>query len=394
MRELRTDPKRLVCMTTAPNAAYWHMRGQLKWMKDREYDVTLITSPGPEFDWIGEREGVRVIPVPMAREINPQADAVALPQLIKLFRELKPDVLNAGTPKASLLGLIAGQLTGIPVRIYTLRGLRLETATGVKRTILTRTERISAACAHEVVCVSGSLRTRALELKLAPAWKTVVLGGGSSNGVDVERFRATPALLAEAATLRETLALPDGAFVIGFVGRFTKDKGIIELFQAFESLYSKNPLHRLLLVGDFEEGDPIPTDVREKMLAHPGVIRTGFVQKPDPYFHLIDVLAFPSYREGLPNVPLQAAAAGKPAVGFAATGVVDAIVDGQTGLIVPVADAVALESALARYRDDPALRTQHGEAAMDRALTLYRPEAVWSALDAEYRRLWRANVFG
>ncbi|MFN3597236.1 MAG: glycosyltransferase family 4 protein [Rubricoccaceae bacterium] len=378
-----TGRPRVLCIVTHAKSARLLMRGQLAWMRAAGFEVAVAASPGPDLDAVAARENVETIAVPMAREIDPWADLAALRALVGVMRRWRPDVVNAGTPKAGLLGMLAARVAGVPARIYTLRGLRLETTRGAKRALLTTTERLAAAAATHVVSVSQSLGARYVALGLAPARKVVVLGQGSSNGVDAARFaHADPARI---AALRATLGLPETDPVIGFVGRFTRDKGLEELARAFEALAATHPSLRLLLVGDFEDGDPLPHETRALLCTHPRIHRAGFVADAAPYFHLMDVLAFPSYREGFPNVVLEAAAAGLPVVGTCATGVVDAVVDGRTGVLVPVGDADALRDALARYLADGALRAAHGEEGKNRVRRDFQPEHVWAALAQLYR---------
>jgi lipopolysaccharide/colanic/teichoic acid biosynthesis glycosyltransferase/glycosyltransferase involved in cell wall biosynthesis len=361
------------------------MRGQLRYLREQGFDVAVIASPGPELDALRDREGVEVFAVPMEREIAPLADLRALVALTRLLAHERPALVNASTPKGGLLGSMAAFLAGVPIRIYTLRGLRLETTRGWKRRVLATTERVAAACAHEVLCVSESLRARTEELRLVPRRKTKVLARGSSNGVDAGRFSPVPAV---ARALRERLGI--GARpVVGFVGRLARDKGIDDLAAAFESLRTTRRDLVLLFVGDDDPGDPISPALRERLRADPSVVITGFIDDVAPYYGVMDVVAFPSRREGFPNVPLEAASAGVPVVGVRATGTVDAVVDGETGAIVPPDDPAALARALAVYLDDRDLRARHGGAARRRVEEWFTNERVWSALAARYREWLR-----
>ncbi len=370
---------RILVLVTHPMTVRLLLRGHLRFLADAGHEVTVVTSPGPDLEGLAETEGVEVHTVAMAREISPARDLLALVRLTRLLRRLRPDLVNASTPKAGFLGLLAARWAGVPARIYTLRGLRLETAHGLKRRILRWTERTACSSAHRVFCVSPSLRRRAIELGVADPEKASVPGAGSSNGVDVERFEAAVTDRERTRTLRTELGLPGGAPVIGFVGRLTRDKGIAELVEAFDLVSVEMPEVRLLLLGDFEEGDPLPPDVVERLRADPRVVRPGFVPDTAPYFPLMDVLAFPSYREGFPNAPLEAAAAGVPTVGTRATGVVDAVVQGETGTLVPVGDGTALGLALLDYLRDAELARRHGTAARERVRRAFRREIVWRA---------------
>ncbi|HSL82788.1 MAG TPA: glycosyltransferase family 4 protein [Thermoanaerobaculia bacterium] len=376
---------RLVHLVTHPMTARLLLRGRLRHLTAAGFDVVLVTSPGPDLEGLAEAEGVEVVTLPMAREVAPLCDVLALLRLAALLRRLRPDVVDAATPKAGLLGMLAARLARVPVRIYTLRGLRLETATGVKRRILSGAERLACSSAHRVLCVSESLRRRAIELGLVPEAKAVVPGAGSSNGVDVERFEAAAADRDRVRALRAELGLPEGAPVIGFVGRFTRDKGIAELVAAFDRVGEELPEARLLLLGDFEEGDPVPPEISRRLRTDPRVVLAGFVPDTAPYYPLMDVLALPSFREGFPNAPLEAAAAGVPTVGSRATGVVDAVLDGETGSLVPVGDAEALAEALLGYLGDAGLRRRHGAAARARAQRQFRREEVWAAWEEAMR---------
>lgn len=368
---------RLLLAVTHPMTADLLLRGQLAALAERGYEVAVLCSPGPRLDAVAAREGARVLPVPMRREIAPAADALALLRALAAVRRFRPHLVNAGTPKAGALVSVAARVAGVPRRLYTVRGLRLETSSGLKRRLLRAGERAAAGSAHRVLFVSPSLRRRYLELGLVDAGKTALVGDGASNGVDVERFR--PADGSETA-LRAKLGLPTEAPVVGFVGRFTRDKGIGDLTEAFfEHVLARVPAARLLLLGDWEAGDPVAPEVRRRLESDPRVLRPGFVADTAPYYRLMTVLAFPSRREGFPNAPLEAAASGVPVAGYTATGTVDAVDDGVTGTLVPVGDRPELARALVAYLESPELARGHGAAGRRRAVERFSNHRVWQA---------------
>ncbi len=400
--------RRLVIITTVPVTAYAFLRGQLRALSAAGFDVTLITSPDPELAGFAAREGVRHEAIPISREISPLADLRSLIALLRALHRIHPDIVNAGTPKGGLLGMIAAWLCRTPVRVYHMRGLRMETAVGAKRTLLAWMERTAAACSQVVVCNGESLRRRFVELGLAPASKVIVLGSGTSNGLDVERFSETPDSACRAREIRVGLRIPEDSPIIGFVGRLTQDKGVIELVDAFELIQRDMPEVHLLLLGHLETGDPVPAAAVARMKANNAIHMTGFVSDPAPYYHVMDLLAFPSHREGFPNAPLEAAAAAKPTVGYRVTGVVDAVTDGITGLLVPANDMRALGNALRLLLENRTLRQQLGAASafpcrqcirppegletLDRLLsgrTRFQTQLAWNSQSVILYKVWR-----
>jgi glycosyltransferase involved in cell wall biosynthesis len=242
-----------------------------------------------------------------------------------------------------------------------------------------------------VICVSESLRQKAIALEIVEPHRTLVLGSGSSNGVNFSQYSPTPVLLQSAAKLRLELKIPPESPVVGFVGRLTRDKGIAELVKAFSRLRETSCALRLLLVGDFEEGDPLPEDVRREIETNPRIIRTGFVPEAAVYYHMMDVLALPTYREGFPNAILEAHAAGKPVVATRTTGVADAVVDGVTGIMVPTGDAEALAKGLELLLTNKDLTAALGSAGRERVKCEFQQERIWRALAREYAQLLSAR---
>ena len=375
---------RLVFIVTAAMSVVF-FRGKIANLCSCGFDVSLISSPGPEQESI-RAEGASIFDVPMNREISPLADLVSLWRLWRVLRRIRPDVTDSGTSKAGLLGGVAAVLAGVPHRIYTLHGLRLETTQGLKRKLLTIAERVACRCAHRVHCVSPSLCARAIGLGLVNPDKAVVVGPGTCNGVDVDCFHASLDARQKASDLRCRLGIHQDALVIGFVGRFTRDKGIPELYQAFTSVRERYSNLRLLLVGDFEAGDPIAVDLRRAIENDCEVVHTGFVPDAAPYYHLMDICVLPTYREGFPGVPLEAQAAEIPVVTTQATGAIDSVLDGQTGLIVPVGDVNTLSAAMDRLLGDPSLRKRMGEAGRAWVEAVFRREIVWAAYARAYKQ--------
>jgi len=361
------------------------LQGQLQFFQDRGFDVNVLCPERRKDEWeVARPQGVPIIEVPMEREIAPLRDLMSLWRLWRTMLMLRPAVTNVGTPKAGLLGGFAAWLNRVPCRFYTLHGLRFETTKGLRRRLLIYAERLACRFAHRVICVSQSVREGAIASGLTSRERTVVFGSGSCNGVDASRFAATPELVRRAAKLRCQLGIPAQAPVVAFVGRLTSDKGIPELMEAFLQLAAQFPDLRLLLVGCFEDEDPLPVATRRCVETHPHVIFAGPVQDTATYYAIADVLVLPSHREGLPTVVLEAQAAGKPVVGASATGIVDLVVDGETGLLFPVGDVPALAEALARLITDKALASKLGFAGQEQVIRKFQQEQIWEALYREY----------
>ena len=358
---------------------------RLRALRGAGFRVTVTSSPGDLLERTAAHAGVEWAEIPMCREIAPLADLLSLVRLWRLLGRLKPDVVEFSTPKAGLLGTVAARLRGVPQRVYLLRGLKLETASGLKRRILLAAERLAAACAHAVLCNSESLRAQALELRVAPPAKLRLLGDGSSNGVDVDRFSPGP------CDVRELLGLPRDALVVGFVGRLSRDKGVPELSTAFDAILAAEPRARLLLVGWFDSGDDaLDGSLRARIENHPSIHCTGMVEDTAPYYRAMEVLALPTWREGFPNVVLEAAATGVPAVTTASTGSRDAVVPEVTGLLIPPGYPEAIAEAVLKLLRDPQRRRNMGQAARAWVIERYSEQRVLGLTAAYYKSLFDA----
>ena len=331
---------------------------RLRKLRSAGFRVVLISSPGELLERTAAQAEVEFIPLSMKRSIAPLADLISLFRLIRILRQLKPQIAEFSTPKAGLLGMLAAALCGVPRRIYLLRGLRLETVYGVKRQVLLWLERAACACAHQVLCNSASLRALALRLRLAQSRKVEMLGQGSSTGVDLERFSPGP------SNVREQLGWRECHHVIGFVGRLTRDKGLPELIAAFDAIASADPLARLLLVGWFDAADDaLKPDLRRRIADDPRIHCTGFVYDTAPFYRAIDLMVLPSWREGFPNVVLEAQASGVPVITTCSTGSRDSVIPEVTGLLIPAGCQTAIAEAVLKLLRDEPRRRQMGRAA-------------------------------
>lgn len=375
--------QRIFHVMTVPQSLNF-ISGLPDFLRRRGFDIHVAASEGQSLWDFAAKERVIAHAVPMQRQITPLRDLVAVWRLFRTFRRLRPTIVHAHTPKGGLLGMIAAWATRTPVRIYHVRGLPLMTATGIKRHILRWTEWTSCRLAHQVLCVSRSVADEAVRLGLCPAEKIRVLGSGG-NGVDaLGKFNRERLPSGTRRRIRAAHDIPEDAPVIGFVGRIVRDKGCVELAEAWQSLRKSFPTSHLLMVGPFEPQDPLPDEVETLLRKDRRVHLTGGVADTSEYYNAMDVLALPTYREGFGSVLVEAAAMELPVVATRIPGCVDSVVDGVTGVLVPPRDAAALAEAIRAYLSDPELRRRHGRAGRQRVLSDFRREEIWRELHELY----------
>ncbi|SHE64441.1 Glycosyltransferase involved in cell wall bisynthesis [Psychroflexus salarius] len=316
--------------------------GQAKYFKDLGYEVYLISQDHFKEPIFCQKEGITHLPVKsLMADIHPLKDIKALFQIIKHFKKVKPDIVNLGTPKIALLGMLAAKLLGVKKRVYTCRGHRFETEMGFKRKILLMMEKLTVWCAHEVIYVSKSLKEKAKQNGLENPKKSNLIGLGSSNGVDVSAFNRDAISESDRNKLIEKYQLQN-KLCIGFVGRVSLHKGAYELVEVFDKLYKKNKDIRLIMMGH-RKCDPKFDDYIQN---HQGIVLIPFQDNVPLYMSLFDIFVLPSWREGFPNVPIQAAAMGLPVVVSDATGCVDAVNLNVNGYIFKTKDKTSLYNML------------------------------------------------
>ena len=360
-------------------------RGLLRELREEDgYEVVAVSSPDRRLDEVAEREGVRTVAVPMERHISPLKDLKSLINLVRAFRKERPTMVHSMTPKAGLLSMMAAWMTRVPVRVHTFTGLVFPTATGLTQKILILTDRITCACATHVIPEGEGVKNDLTNYRITKK-PLKVLGHGNVRGIDLEHYNPElPEVKAEAAKLRK-----DGVFTFVFVGRLVGDKGINELVGAFERLHKEYPATRLLLVGPEESNlDPLKPETLAKIKENPSIEAVGSQPDVRPWFVAADVLVFPSYREGFPNVVIEAGAMGLPSIVTDINGSREIIIEGRNGIIIPARDEDALYQAMKQMVDNldqlksmasearPLIASRYEQSYVRRCLKEYYKEII------------------
>ncbi|MBK5271347.1 MAG: glycosyltransferase [Bacteroidia bacterium] len=325
---------KLIRITTAPLSLKYLLFNQMRYMKENGFDVIMVSSEGKEWPDLIKNEGCEHRIVHMTRKMTPFTDLKSLWQLYRLFKKEKPDIVHSHTPKAGLLAMLAAKLAGIKIRIHTIAGLRFMTATGMKRKILVYMEKLTGKKAQYVWPNSNSLLNYISKNKLVNEKKLQVIGHGSSNGVDLNRFSA-PALKPEKLNeIKKLLHYDESCFYILNMGRIVKDKGIDEVLKSFEIVNQNNPKLKLIVLGVFEDDlDPISDETRTMLKSHPAITHIDWSDDVEYFMHLSHLLVHASYREGFPNTLLQAGAMNCPIICTAIAGSIDIVTNKETGLL-------------------------------------------------------------
>ena len=362
------------------------LAGQPKYMKEHGFDVYMISSWDERVPLLEKRENSKFITVNMNRAISPLRDIRSLFKLIIVLKKLKPQIVHTHTPKAGLLGMLAAWLVKVPVRLHTVAGLPLMETKGLKRKILERVEWLTYRCALKVYPNSKNLQRFIVENKFCRPEKLKVIGNGSSNGIDVNYFKISDEIQLEAEKLKSEFGISESNFVFVFVGRMVKDKGIEELTQAFSELNKIYPHLRLLLVGPMEpELDPLSDACLSLINENANIISAGFQNDVRPYLAISHTLAFPSYREGFPNVPMQAGCFNLPSIVTDINGCNEIIQDKINGLVIPVKDTEALKNAMDLIIADEALYLRLKDNARRLIVENYDQKRMWELILAEYQ---------
>lgn len=370
-----TKPRAIV--TTTVPVTLETFQSELIQQLQHEYEVVLVSSPDSALGRVAAGFDVSYYAVEMTRTISPRRDAVAVLNFLRILRHVRPTLVVAATPKASLLALVASRLTRVPSRLYIVYGFRFEGSHGLHRHVLILMERISGLLATSIITISPSLAEAARRLTLYPNGRVSSTHPASSHGVNCTNFRPLPA----SESLRSELGLNDSLPVIGFAGRLTHDKGLDTLILSVDELERRGVRMQLLVISGGDEPDSeFYLDRLRHMRTHVAIVQRVRPADMPQYYNLMDVHVLPSLREGFPNVVLEASASGVPTVTTLATGCRDSVLPGKTGLLVPVRDWRALADSLQELLQNPTLRRRMGDAARTWVESEFQPRKVVASL--------------
>ena len=384
--------KKLIRITTVPISFKVLLKGQLRFMASNGFDVKGVSSEGEELKEVRENEGNVMEAINMSRKITPFQDLKSLWEMWNFLRKEKPQIVHTHTPKAGIIGMLAARLAGVPHRLHTVAGLPLMEATGIKRKILNFVEKLTYSSATRVYPNSKGLYDFILQNNFTQSNKLKIIANGSSNGINTTFFSPDQVSETEWVALREKLNIQPDDFVFVFVGRIVSDKGINELIKAFSELQAveNNELMgiKLLLVGGLENDlDPLNPETLAEINQNKDIISVGFQQDVRPFFAISDALAFPSYREGFPNVVMQAGAMGLPSIVSDINGCNEIIVEGENGLIIPPKNVEKLKEKMLTLAGDKNLYIKLKENSRRMIENRYEQSVVWNALLEEYEGL-------
>lgn len=374
--------KKIIRTSTVALSLDFLLKGQLAFL-NQYFEVIAVSGEDEHLRTVAEREKVKTIAVPMQRNISPLKDLVSLCQLYFLFKKEKPQIVHSITPKAGLLSMLAAKLAGVPVRIHTFTGLIFPSKTGFLQRLLIFMDRLLCACATHIYPEGKGVKKDLMLYKITSK-PLKVIANGNVNGIDTTYFSKDKVLFEEQQALKKELGINETDFVFIFVGRLVSDKGINELVRAFSQLTTHNS--QLLLVGSTEsELDPLQLETLQEIENNKNILTVGFQSDVRLYYSISDCLVFPSYREGFPNVVLQAGAMGLPSIVTDINGSNEIIVGGENGIIIPAKNATALYQAMLKISSDEQLQTQLQSNSRSKIVSRYEQQLVWKAVLNEYQ---------
>lgn len=384
---------KLIRTSTVPISLNILLKGQLAFLS-QHFEIIGISSNGADLDEVQNRENIRVLAIDMQRNISPFNDLVALIKMYRVFKKEKPLLVHSITPKAGLLTMLAGKAAGVPYRLHTFTGLIFPSKRGFIQQLLIKTDRLLCWAATHIYPEGNGVKNDLLKYKITSK-PLKVLANGNVNGIDLTYFSKDQISEEKQVQLKQELGIQPTDFIFVFVGRLVGDKGINELVEAFKQNCESANLQncKLLLVGSLEaELDPLEEETLKEIESNTHIINVGIQKDVRPYFAISQALVFPSYREGFPNVVMQAGAMELPSIVTDINGCNEIIIEGENGTIIPVKNIEAIKTAMQKMMNNKEFYLKLKENARPMIQSRYEQRVVWEALLEEYRRVLEFRI--
>lgn len=381
---------KLIRVAAVPMSLSILLEGQLSYL-NQYYKVIGVSSEGGELSLVQTREKIEVKAISIERKISVFKDVRSLWKLYRYFKREKPFIVHSITPKAGLLSMIASRLAGVPIRSHTFTGLIFPSKSGLLQSVLIMMDKLLCFCATNIYPEGEGVRNDLLKFKITNK-PLKIIANGNVNGINTSFFDPTLYTHDQRLATRQELNINEEDFVFIFIGRLVSDKGINELVDAFDELSHKYAHIKLLLVGSMEPDlDPLQEDTINSIETNHSIISAGYQSDVRPYLAISDALTFPSYREGFPNVVMQAGAMGLPSIVTNINGSNEIIVEGENGTIIPIKDTRSLTEKMELWITDKKLLSELRSNARQMITSRYEQKIVWEALLKEYQSLERKN---
>lgn len=378
--------KKLIRTATVSISLDILLKGQLAFLNEY-YQVIAVSGNDIHLENVKNRERVQTIDVPMYRTISPFKDLISLVTLYFLFKKEKPLIVHSITPKAGLVSMIAAYFAGVPIRIHTFTGLLFPYKKGFLHHLLLFLDKVLCRFSTHIFPEGEGVKKDLLAYKVTKK-PLKIIANGNINGIDLDYFNSNAIDENQKQTLKNQLNIASSDFVFVFVGRLVSDKGINELVAAFSDLSNVNSNCKLLLVGPFENDlDPLNEETLDIIETNKSIISVGFQTDIRPYLSISDAFVFPSYREGFPNVVLQAGAMNLPCIVTDISGSNEIIIPNENGIIIPVKDEKAIFDGLNVLISNNELLNNCKSNARNLISSRYEQSKVWTALLQEYKNL-------
>lgn len=375
---------KIIRVSTVPISLNILLKNQFIFLS-KHFDVTALSSGGKDLMELQNREKVNIKAIEMKREISIFNDLFALVRLYVYFKNEKPMIVHSITPKAGLLSMIAAKLAGVPIRMHTFTGLIFPTKNGMMKKLLIKMDKLVCYCATNVYPEGSGVKKDLLNYNITRK-PLKLLANGNVNGVDLEYFDSSHFSVRDREQLKKQLSVNCGDFIFIFVGRLVKDKGINELVESFNNL--QNPSCKLLLVGSYEQDrDPLLAKTLHIISTNKNIISVGFQPDVRGFLAISDVLVFPSYREGFPNILLQSGAMQLPSIVTDVNGSNEIIINNENGIIIPVKNVLVLQNSMNKICRDHAFRNKLKNNARKLISDRFQQKIVLEALLEEYKNL-------